>query len=81
MGSSPSSPPRFTPRPNAMCRSAATGRQERFWPASKEAADSGPVAQAFAGLVLLLIWLLVFFLVLWPVWSGLWARLTAAAFH
>ncbi|MDE3136900.1 MAG: hypothetical protein KGL59_10025 [Acidobacteriota bacterium] len=79
MGSLSSFPPRSTPPPAAGRHRSTTGRPEFSRLASKEAADSGPIAQAFAGLVLLLIWLLVFFLALWPVWSGIWARLAAAA--
>ncbi len=78
MSPSPSFPPRSAPRPHAGLRVAGTGRPDSFRPAPKEAADSGPVAQAIGALVLLLIWLLVFFLALWPVWSGVWARLAVA---
>jgi hypothetical protein len=78
MGSSFSFPPRPSSSPNAR-RRVGTGRPDFFRPAPKEAADSGPAAQAIAGLVLLFIWLLVFFLVFWPFWCGIWARLAAAA--
>ena len=81
MSPSPSFPPRSTPHPKAALRGARTGGPDFFRPAPKEAPDSGPVAQAIGGLVLLLIWLLVFFVALWPVWSGIWARLAAAALH
>jgi hypothetical protein len=78
MGSSSSFPPR-SPHPNAQRPATGACRPEFYRPASREAAGSGPMAQAIAGLALFLIWLLVFFLALWPVWSGLWARFAAAA--
>lgn len=78
MGSSSSFPPRSA-LPNARRPGAGTCQREFFRPSSREAAGSGPVSQAIAGLVLLLIWLLVFVLALWPVWSGIWARFAAAA--
>jgi hypothetical protein len=75
---SPSFSSRSAPRPNAARAGARAARPDFFRPAPKEAADSGPVAQAIGALVLLLIWLLVFFIALWPVWSGIWARLAVA---
>jgi hypothetical protein len=53
-------------------------RQDLFGSSVREAADSGPVAQAVAGLVVLLLCLFVVFVVLWPAWSFFWARLAAA---
>jgi len=77
MRSKPSFPSRPVPRTPAF----HPGARSPFQPSAKEAADSGPVAQAIGGLVLLVIWLLVFFIALWPAWSAVWARLAAAVSH
>ena len=70
-------PARSSPRAQSGLH-AASPRAD-FRPAcAREAADSGPIAQAIGAVVLLLIWLLVLFLALWPAWSAVWARLAAA---
>ena len=81
MRSKPSFPSRPAPQTAAVLPGARSSRPGSFQPSAKEAADSGPVAQAIGGLVLLVIWLLVFFIALWPAWSAVWARLAAAVSH
>jgi hypothetical protein len=81
MNSTPSFSSRPAPPAAAARRSTGPGRPGFFRPSAKEAAGSGPAAQAIGALVLLLVWLLVFFIALWPAWSLVWARLAAAVSH
>lgn len=81
MKSTPSLLPRSRRRAASPLRDARSRPPNFFRPSAREAADSGPAAQAIGALTLLVIWLLLFFIALWPAWSLVWARLAAAVSH